>query len=149
MCEARSPVGCLLRHGSLFLFSMTHTCKALVIHCIDFRFQTYITDWLNTHVGKHTYDRVALAGGVYDFYTIFKQVDISNLLHKIEKVILINHEDCGAYGAEGTKERHEHDLAEAERKIEAHFPHLDVETYYVRVNGTFEQCSKTNPRKQS
>jgi len=38
------------------------------------------------------------------------------------------------------------DLAEAESKIEALFPGLDVEVYYLHLNGTFEQLIKTNPR---
>ena len=92
------------------------------------------------------YDRVALGGAVYDFYTILKQVEISNRLHAIKKVILMNHEDCGAYWKEGTYEQHKNDLADAERKIEALFPHLDVETYYIHLDGTFEEMSRTNRR---
>ena len=53
----------------------------------------------------------------------------------------MNHEDCGAYGAEGNYERHVHDLKEAERKIEALFPHLEVDILYVHLDGTFEDVS--------
>lgn len=122
---------------------MDHTCDSIVIHCIDFRFQKYLDKWLTERLAPKTYDRVGLAGGIFDFYTILKQVEISNNLHKIKKVILINHENCGAYGALGTYERHIMDLSEAERKIEAVFPQLDVETYYLHLDGTFEELSKT------
>jgi carbonic anhydrase len=71
-------------------------------------------------------------------------VEISNRLHKIKKVILINHEDCGAYGEAGNYQRHKSDLKEAERKIEALFPDLDVETYYLHLDGRFEKMSMTN-----
>jgi carbonic anhydrase len=121
-----------------------HTCQAIVIHCIDFRLQKPLNDWLERRFALSDYDRVSLAGGVFDFYTILKQVEISDRLHKIKKVILINHEDCGAYGDEDTPERHAHDLHEAERKIEALFPHLDVETYYMHLTGILEDLSQTN-----
>ncbi len=123
-----------------------HSCDALVITCIDFRIQKVIEKWLKEVLGEGNYDRVALAGGVFDFYSILSQVEISDRLHEIRKVILMNHEDCGAYGKEGTRERHEADLAKAERKIEALFPHLEVETYFVSLDGKIEETSRTNPR---
>jgi carbonic anhydrase len=121
-----------------------HITDAIVVHCIDFRFQRYLDPWLQERFGHGNYDRVSLAGGVFDFYTILKQVEISNRLHKIKKVILVNHENCGAYGPEGNYERHKSDLEEAERKIEALFPNLDVETYYLHLDGRFEKMSRTN-----
>jgi carbonic anhydrase len=127
---------------------MSHTTDSIVITCIDFRFQKFIKDWLDNNLGDHKYDRVALAGGVFDFYTILKQVEISDRLHKIKKVVLVNHEDCGAYGPAGTYEKHKQDLIEAEKKIEALFPHLDVETYYLHLDGVFEEMSKTHPRSK-
>jgi len=121
-----------------------HITDAIVVHCIDFRFQKYLDPWLHLHLGHDNYDRVSLAGAVFDFYSVLKQVEISDRLHKIKKVILINHEDCGAYGEAGNYERHKSDLEEAERKIEALFPDLDVETYYLHLDGEFEEMSKTN-----
>jgi carbonic anhydrase len=122
----------------------THTCEAIVVHCIDFRFQQYLNDWLVERFGERNYDRVSLAGGVFDFHSILKQVEISHRLHSIRKAVLVNHEDCGAYGKEGTPERHRADLLEAERKIKDLFPDLDVEIYYLHLDGEFEKLSKTN-----
>ena len=121
-----------------------HVTDSIVVHCIDFRFQKYLDPWLQERFGHGNFDRVSLAGGVFDFYSILRQVEISNNLHEIKKVIFINHEDCGAYGAEGNYERHKADLEEAERKVEALFPHLDVETYYLHLDGAFEEMSKTD-----
>ena len=121
-----------------------HVTDAIVVHCIDFRFQKHLDLWLMGHFGHDNYDRVSLAGAVFDFYSVLKQVEISDRLHKIKKVILINHEDCGAYGEAGNYERHKSDLEEAERKLEALFPKLDVETYYLHLDGEFEEMSKTD-----
>lgn len=122
---------------------MSHLADAIVITCIDFRFQQYIDDWLQQNFKKYLFDRVALAGGVFDFYSILKQVEISHRLHQIRKAILINHEDCGAYGQEGTLKRHQADLIEAEKKLEALFPDIDVETYYLTLKGKFKEVSRT------
>lgn len=116
---------------------------AIVVHCIDFRFQKYLDQWLAGRFGQNKYDRVSLAGSVFDFYSVLKQVEISDRLHDIRKVILINHEDCSAYGTEGNYARHKTDLKEAERKLEALFPHLDVEIYYLHLDGEFEKLSRT------
>ena len=119
-------------------------CETLVVHCIDYRLQGILDKWLKSNLPVQSYDRVAVAGGVNDVFYVIKQVDVAVRLHSIERVILINHEDCGAYGETGDYKRHKSDLEEAVRKIEALFPDLDVETYYLHLDGEFEEMSKTN-----
>lgn len=41
---------------------MSHQCKALVIHCMDFRFHSAIRDFLVSLGIKDQYDLVSLAG---------------------------------------------------------------------------------------
>lgn len=115
-----------------------HTCDAVAITCIDFRFQNFLEDWLHENIGQNNYDRVALAGGVFNFDEIAKQVEISHRLHAVKKIILVNHEDCGAYGKEGTKEKHVADLTQAATKLLETFPNLKIETYYLHLDGTIE-----------
>lgn len=124
----------------------SHACDALVITCIDFRIQRTINKWLKAYVKDYVYDRVALAGGVYDLYAILKQLDISHRLHNIHKVILVNHEDCGAYGKEGSFERHKRDLEIAAEVIEKLYSLIDVETYFVGLDGTVREVSRSNPQ---
>ncbi|SRR6266498_564048 len=119
----------------------THTCEAVVVHCIDFRLQNFLNDWLTKRFGLQNYDRVSWAGGVKDFAILQGQIEISRRLHQIKKVILINHEDCGAYGPVGTKERHVSDLAYAERMIKSLYLDVDVEKYYLYLNGEFEKIT--------
>ena len=121
-----------------------HITDAIVVHCIDFRFQKHLDPWLQERFGYGKYDRVSLAGSVFDFESVMRQIEISDRLHKIKKVILINHEDCGAYGESGNYERHREDLEKAEKRLEEDFGHLDVEIYYLHLDGTFEQMSRTN-----
>jgi len=118
-----------------------HTCDALIATCIDFRFQEDINKFISENFAPKTYDRVSLAGGVFDFEYVLKQVSISKRLHQINKVILVNHEDCGAYGEAGTAEKHSEDLKNAAEKIKGQYPDLEVNTYYLHLDGTFEQIS--------
>lgn len=115
-----------------------HACEAVVVTCIDFRFQEYINNWISQNFSPRSFDRVAIAGGVFDFAYVLKQVEISYRLHHIKKVVLINHEDCGAYGETGTAEKHTENLKNAASKVKEQFPELAVDTYYLHLDGTFE-----------
>lgn len=118
-----------------------HHCEAIVVTCIDFRLQDYINKWISENFPVKSFDRVAIAGGVFDLDYVLKQVGISKRLHCIKKVVLINHEDCGAYGEAGTAEKHAQDLKNAAAKIKEQYPDLEVEACYLHLDGTFEQIS--------
>lgn len=116
----------------------SHGADAIVVTCIDFRLQEAINKWISENFLPKTFDRVALAGGVKNLETIMDQIAIAHRLHPIKKVVLINHEDCGAYGVESTPEKHAQDLTNAKAKIKERYPNLAVETYYLHLDGTFE-----------
>ncbi len=115
-----------------------HNCEVIIVTCIDFRFQAFINEWIASNFQPKTYDRVSWAGGVKDSDGILKQIEISHRLHHIKKVVLINHEDCGAYGAEGTPEKHAADLNEIKQRIQTQFPDLEVDLYYLHLDSTLE-----------
>lgn len=117
----------------------THICDALIVSCIDFRFQKYIRNWLDKNLADKTFDYVGYAGGSKDIDAIMKQLDISVRLHSITDVVLMNHEECGAYGAESTPENHARDLKKAKQIILGKYPHLHVSSYYLHLDGTFEE----------
>lgn len=113
-----------------------HTCQAIVVHCMDFRLRKYLNEWTK-HLAKGGFDLVSIAGSVKDLDYISKQIEISNRLHHIKEVYLINHEDCGAYGKEGTFEKHKEDLNSAKKVLEKKFPHLQIFLYYLKLSGEF------------
>ncbi len=80
---------------------------------------------------------MAVAGGVKNFPLILEQINISIKLHHINEVYLINHEDCGAYGEEGTFEKHKEDLLLARDILKQKFPTLKVVPLYLKLNGEF------------
>lgn len=118
-----------------------HTVEAIVITCIDFRFQEYINRWLSQNFQPKTYDRGAFAGAAKSLETILSQIEMAKRLHHIKKAVIINHEDCGAYGSKAHIDHHIEDLQQASKTIKEKFPNLQVETYYLHLDGTFEPIS--------
>ena len=76
-----------------------------------------------------------MAGGVRNWPVIFEQIDLSKRVQSIEQVIVIHHEDCKAYGDEGTYERHCADMRQARAEIVKRYPDLKVDLYYARLDG--------------
>lgn len=129
-----------------------HTCKALALTCIDFRFRQKINQFLQKHY-KNSFDLVSLAGGSKNFQSpkersiLFKQIGVSLKLHHISHLLLFNHQNCGAYGAflksgslQETKEHHQ-DLREAKKAIKQRFVRLKVRLFFVHF--------KKSPQKDS
>lgn len=117
---------------------MDHKAKSIIVTCIDFRLQEAINNWIAQNFASRTFDRVALAGGVKNLDTIMGQIEISHRLHQIKKAVLINHEDCGAYSESGTSQKHAEDLRNAGTRVKEQYPDLEVETYYLHLDGSFE-----------
>lgn len=114
-------------------------CDALVVHCMDYRLQKFLHPWITSRFGPENFDIISLAGAVHDYEMVLKYVQLAVNIHTITTVTLINHEDCRAYGREGTYQRHCHDLRDAQGKIQALFPALSVEIFYLHLDGTFER----------
>ena len=120
---------------------MVHNAEAIVITCIDFRFQEHIHKWLSENFQAGTYDRGAFARAAKSLDTILSQVEVANRLHHIKKAIIMNHEDCGAYGPDGHIDHHVRDLREVKKQILEQFPNLEVATYYLHLDGIFEHMA--------
>ncbi len=118
---------------------MAHTCDAIVLSCMDFRIQKFVEDWARKNIGERNYDRISTAGASLDLDFVLRMVELSTRLHHIKRVILINHDDCGAYGASGTKEKHAQDLKIAKEKIQKLYSKLNVETYFMYLDGKIEK----------
>jgi carbonic anhydrase len=127
----------------LFYTVFMHTCdeknpcKAIVVTCMDYRLQTQLRDWVVKKIGSGHFDRLSLAGAAKNLAFITEQIALSHSLHHIHTVYLINHEDCGAYGKEGTFEKHKHDLLLAKKILSAEFPDIEVVPYYETLKGEF------------
>jgi carbonic anhydrase len=93
-----------------FASAADHTIKALCVTCIDYRFlnkdAAYVANDLALFKDA---DILALAGaslsGVSKKFkasvpAFWEQLGLARTLHKIEKIVVIDHRDCGAFNAE-------------------------------------------------
>src|SRR3989338_6428391 len=114
-----------------------HSCQAIVVSCMDFRLRKHLREWTLKMLDQEGFDRLALAGGVKNLPFVLEQIALSVKLHHIDEVYLINHEDCGAYGKEGTFAQHKKDLKFAKKIIRQKFPKLKITLYYLKLDGEF------------
>ena len=124
-----------------------HTCKALVIHCIDFRFRKSLAQFLEARFGD-SYDLISVAGGLKRLVVdplennfILEQIKISDRLHKPEVILLIQHEDCGAYGGSvafgdfSTEQEAQNQELEKAKALLREQCTQSVEKYLARLSG--------------
>ena len=79
--------------------------QAMVLSCIDPRFQPIVYDYLNKRKLKGKYSAFTIAGAAVGVTankfkkwhkTFWENLNTSIKLHKIKKLIVVNHKDCGA-----------------------------------------------------
>ncbi len=107
-------------------------------------------------LGRDGRGDVSLAGSAKDlvkspghvpFESLLKQVELSSKLHEIKRVVLINHQNCGAYGPtleSGSPhefETHSGDLRAARSLVQSRFPELKVALYFAKLDGTFVEVA--------
>ncbi len=140
---------------------MSHHCRSLILHCIDFRFGSAIKEYLETNQLRNNCDIVSIAGAAKniaapakdaDAELVLRQIEISKRLHEIKGVILMNHTDCGAYGGrkafssdEEERARHLDDMAKAADIIRAAHPDITIKSVLAKIDDagtiTFEPIS--------
>jgi carbonic anhydrase len=129
---------------------MPHTCKALLVQCIDFRLMKGIRNFLDQNSLTGDCDLISVAGAVKsvvdpatpaetDF--MLKQIGISHDLHSIKHLILMNHLDCGAYGGskafatpEEERTRHVADLQRTRDILKQKYPELEIKLVIAKID---------------
>lgn len=126
---------------------MAH-CRALVIQCMDFRFQTAVREYFLSSKLTDQYDLVSIAGagktiseGGARGEFLLDLILRSRELHGISELHLVHHLDCGAYGGSAEfgsyqeeYQRHISDMAASEKVIKQRFPSLRVFKKIAHIN---------------
>ena len=134
--------------------------EAMVLACIDPRMQEPVRKYTVEQNLTGKFSQFVIAGAAIgvvapafkDWHkTFWDNLGASIQLHSIDKVIVINHRDCGAakiaYGeaavADSAAETktHRDALAEFRQQLAARHPQLGVETGLMALDGTFEVMS--------
>lgn len=128
-----------------------YRAQAFVIQCFDDRFSSTSTGFLRAQDVKR-FDLESVAGGAKilaspekesDREFMLRELAISVRLHGTNRVMLFTHHDCGAYGGfarfHGSEEEefafHQEEHRKAAQVINARFPNLVVETYFIDHKG--------------
>ncbi|HBB36485.1 MAG: hypothetical protein UX02_C0007G0017 [Candidatus Moranbacteria bacterium GW2011_GWC1_45_18] len=131
-----------------FKFKNLHSCEAVVLACIDFRFWKETMKFVEEELGIKSYDFPKLPGAAKSINDCLSEVDIAMKcigvpcdLHHVKKIVIVNHADCGAYGGsvqfkgddEAEQKFHEGELRKAKEKIIAQYPGKEVILAYAKL----------------
>ena len=124
----------------------------MVLSCIDPRFQHLVQNHLQKKklIGKYSAFTIAGAavGVTHNKFkqwhkTFYDNLDTSIQLHKIEKLIVINHKDCGAakiangkkeFSPANEKKIHKESFSKIKKQIKKRFPKLKVELNLISLD---------------
>jgi len=118
---------------------MGHNCDTLIIRCMDFRLSTEVIARLLIEAGiiqTDRFDLISVAGAAKPFLGsgaessfMMGQTETAVKLHGTKKIVLMMHDDCGAYGIANESEEEEvqrEDLKRVASLIATKFPNLEV-----------------------
>jgi hypothetical protein len=135
--------------------------KALVLHCIDFRFIDLIHTQLNIHKLHNNYDEIILAGTSlhinctheacslkHTFTDYFNtHVQLAHTLHDIQEIWIIEHEQCLAYKRrysnydENPIQFHMEEIRRFHSYVKSHdsLKKFIYKYYFIRMDNTMEE----------
>jgi len=119
--------------------------KGMVICCLDYRYIAATLLWAKRQ-GLTLVDMKTDAGGIKTLLSegshikrwILKNIRLATERHKLNTVLLINHQDCAGYGGSKAfngrnqeQRSHSLELARAKKLLESKFRKLKVRTFYA------------------
>jgi carbonic anhydrase len=134
------------------------TAEALLLSCMDYRLVDDVVRYMDGRGLTDNYDHVILAGAsagavhpVFEAWheTFWQHVQAAVDLHRIKRVIVVDHRDCGAYkialgpehASDPATERAAHSdlLAALAAQVAERQPALAVETHLMALDGSVER----------
>ena len=134
--------------------------KAMVLSCMDPRFQHLVYNHLKKKKLTGKYSAFTIAGAAIGVThnkfkqwhkTFYDNLGTSIQLHKIEKLIVINHKDCGAAKIANQKKEfntydelkiHLESFTKIKKTIKKKFPKLKIEFYLMSLDKKVKKFNK-------
>ncbi|MEI6596673.1 MAG: carbonic anhydrase [bacterium] len=130
-----------------FKFKDVHSCEAVILTCIDFRFWRETLEYIEKELGIKSFDFPSLPGAAkaineaVDDDIAMQCISVPCDLHHVKKVVIVNHQDCGAYGGSkvfngdelAEQKFHEEELKKAKAKVLKKYPGLEVILAYAKL----------------
>jgi hypothetical protein len=131
-----------------FSYKDIHCCDAVMLTCIDFRFWRETLEFVEQELGIKTFDFPSLPGSAKAINECLGENDLAMKcigvpcdLHHVKKIVIVNHEDCGAYGGsakfetrEEEQEFHEGELRKAKEKLIKKYPDMEYILIYAKLS---------------
>lgn len=128
-----------------------HKAEAIVVTCMDFRFCDQLRSAIKEAFNISAYDTIRLAGGAKNLSSpgadqrrkvVLSDIAIACQLHDVRLVMLLNHEQCGAYaqaghrldGAKAESDFHTGELEKARKVVLERFPKTAVASGLLLYN---------------
>jgi len=130
---------------------------ALLLSCMDFRLVDETGRYMASPGLRNKYDQIILAGASLGALTerhpawgktFWEHLEIAIQLHKIHKVFVMDHRDCGAYqvilgedlAKDPAKEKavHASKLTQLAKAVKDKYPKLEVELLLMSLDGKVE-----------
>ena len=145
-----------IQQNQLQLNKMKSNFKAMVLSCIDPRFQPIVYNYLKKKKLNGKYSSFTIAGAAVGVTAnkfkkwhkaFWDNIDASIELHKIKKLIVINHRDCGvAKIIIGKKEFskinetrvHKNSFQKIKKIFKKKYPKLKIELKLISLNKKIE-----------
>lgn len=134
--------------------------EALLLSCMDFRLVDATARYMASRGLAGKYDHIILAGAALGALTekfpawnqtFWDHVGLASDLHKIHKVMVLDHRDCGAYklileedlATDPAKETaiHTTQLKQLSKRVREKYPALEVELLLMALDGKVEVIS--------
>ena len=131
--------------------------QAMVLSCIDPRFQPIVFNYLKKRKLNGKYSAFSIAGAAIGVTapkfrkwhkTFWDNLETSIKLHKIKKLIVINHRDCGAAKIINKKKKfdnfyetqiHVNSFTKIKNRLNNKYPNLKIETILASLNKKVEK----------
>ena len=131
--------------------------EAMVLSCMDPRFQNKVSSYLKRRKLNGKYSAFTIAGSAVGVTaskfkkwhtTFWENLNTSIKIHKIEKLIVINHKDCGAakivngkkeFSLQNEMKIHENSFEKIKSNLKKKHPRLKVELNLMSLNGRIDK----------
>ena len=136
---------------------MKSNYKAMVLSCIDPRFQPIVYNYLKRKKLKGKYSSFTMAGSSIGVTatkfkrwhkTFWDNIDTSIKLHQIKKLIVINHRDCGAakiinrnkeFSRINETKIHKESFKKIKKIFKKKYPKLSIELNIISLNSRIKK----------
>lgn len=117
-------------------------CSNLILHCMDYRLQTAIDEWIHKNGFHGKIDRISIGGPCKDMEFAMNLIKTCIEKHGVKNVYLTQHDDCAGYGGhdafvslDSEREDLTDDMMDLKANVKLLYPEVKVYTMLMQHDG--------------